>query len=47
MADADWAKALDTLQQGKLIEHAEAPGAYYTNSFIDEALVKEIANGGE
>jgi NitT/TauT family transport system substrate-binding protein len=47
MADADWAKALDTLQQGKLVERVEAPGAYYTNSFIDEALVREIAHGGE
>ena len=47
MADADWVKALDTLEQGKLIDHAEAPGAYYTNNYIDVALIKEIANGGE
>jgi NitT/TauT family transport system substrate-binding protein len=46
MAEADWAKALDTLQQGKLLGHVEAPGAYYTNDFIDEKLVKEIADGG-
>jgi NitT/TauT family transport system substrate-binding protein len=46
MADADWAKALDTLRQGKLMDHVEAPGAYYTNEFIDEKLVKEIADGG-
>jgi NitT/TauT family transport system substrate-binding protein len=46
MAEADWAKAIDTLQQGKLMGHVEAPGAYYTNDFIDEKLVKEIADGG-
>jgi NitT/TauT family transport system substrate-binding protein len=46
MAEADWAKAIDTLQQGKLMGHVEAPGAYYTNEFIDEKLVKEIADGG-
>jgi NitT/TauT family transport system substrate-binding protein len=46
MAEADWAKALDTLQQGKLLGHVEVPGAYYTNDFIDEKLVKEIADGG-
>jgi NitT/TauT family transport system substrate-binding protein len=46
MAEADWAKAIDTLQQGKLMGHVEAPAAYYTNEFIDEKLVKEIADGG-
>jgi NitT/TauT family transport system substrate-binding protein len=46
MADADWAKAIDTLQQGKLMDRVEAPGAYYTNDFIDEKLLKEIADGG-
>lgn len=46
MADADWAKALDTLQQGKLMDRVEAPSAYYTNDFIDEKLLKEIADGG-
>jgi NitT/TauT family transport system substrate-binding protein len=46
MAEADWAKAIDTLQQGKLMGQVEAPGAYYTNDFIDEKLVKEIADGG-
>ena len=46
MAEADWAKAIDTLQQGKLMGHVEAPDAYYTNEFIDEKLVKEIADGG-
>jgi NitT/TauT family transport system substrate-binding protein len=46
MAEADWAKAIDTLQQGKLMGHVEPPGAYYTNDFIDEKLVKEIADGG-
>ena len=43
MADADWVKAIETLQQGKLMDHAEAPGAYYTNNYIDVELVKEIA----
>jgi NitT/TauT family transport system substrate-binding protein len=46
MADADWAKALDTLQQGKLMDRVEAPSDYYTNDFIDEKLLKEIADGG-
>ncbi len=45
-AEADWAKGVDTLQQGKLMERVESPSAYYTNDFIDEKLVKEIANGG-
>lgn len=46
MAESDWAKAIEILQEGKLMDRVEAPGAYFTNEFIDEKIVKEITNGG-
>lgn len=46
MAETDWAKAIEILQEGKLMDRVEAPSAYFTNDFIDEKIVKEITNGG-
>ena len=46
MAEAEWAKAIEILQEGKLMDRVEAPSAYFTNDFIDEKIVKEITNGG-
>lgn len=45
-SEKDWAEGVETLKEGKLMDKVEAPTAYYTNEFIDEKLVKEIANGG-
>jgi NitT/TauT family transport system substrate-binding protein len=45
-AEKDWAEGIETLKEGKLMDKVEAPAAYYTNEFIDEKLVKEVANGG-
>jgi len=45
-SEKDWVQGIETLQQGKLIDNAEAPSTYFTNDLIDEVLVKEIANGG-
>ena len=45
-SEKDWAKGIETLQEGKLMDKVEAPSAYFTNDLIDEKLVNEIANGG-
>jgi NitT/TauT family transport system substrate-binding protein len=45
MADSDWQKALTTLKQGGLIDHLDPPSFFYTNDFIDEKLVADVANG--
>ena len=47
MSDADWQQAIDTLKQAKLIDHIDPPGFFYTNDYLDEKLIKEIADGGK
>lgn len=45
MAEADWAQALDVLAQGGLVPAGQSAPDYFTNDFVDTALVARTATG--
>ncbi len=47
MAESDWAQALKVLAEGGLVPAGQSAPAYFTNAFIDPALVAKVAAGGQ
>ncbi|MDB5592097.1 ABC transporter substrate-binding protein [Enterovirga sp.] len=45
MTETDWASALTVLRAGGLVEGTAPAGDFFVDGLIDEAIVKEVANG--